>query len=153
MLEITFGRIEAGWAETKFDFGHASLTVDISYVDDPFRDLADLGLRLMKRESPLEVHFTDEEFDFDLRCDLRAGKCHITLECDGCSNIGRPRDPQCLTCEEDPREFAAMIWRELSRTSQNPEARNFWQTQGCEERFRWHYPDDKIVELEQALMA
>ncbi|MDP1591991.1 MAG: hypothetical protein Q8M07_29795 [Prosthecobacter sp.] len=153
MIEITFGRIEAGWAETRFDFGHASLTVDISWEGDPFRDLADLGLRLMKQESPLEMHFTDEEFTFALHCELRAWKYHVTLECDGASNFDRPRDPQCLTCEEDPREFATMLWRELSRMSQNPEARNFLVFEGCEERFRWHFPDDKIAELEQALMG
>jgi hypothetical protein len=102
-------------------------------------------------ESPLEVQFTDEEFHFVLRCELLDGQCRITLECDGISNEKRHRPPQRLTCEQGAWEFATMLWRELSRMSQNPEARNFWQTDDGEERFRWHYPDAKIAELEKAL--
>lgn len=72
-----------------------------------------------------------EECYFTLHCELRAEKYHITLECDG---------------------IATMLWRGLSRMSQNAEARNFLVIEGCEERFRWHFPDDKIAELEEALM-
>lgn len=152
MLEITFGDIADGWAKTNFDFDHENLTVDISYECDPFRDLADLAVRLMREESPLEMRFTDEEFNFVLCCKLLSDKCHITLECDGLSNVERHRPPQCFTCEADPREFARMLKRELARMSRDPKARNFWQTQDSEDRFHWHYPDDKVAELEKALM-
>lgn len=61
--------------------------------------------------------------------------------------------PGMLSTECDPREFVTNLWMQLSQHSRNPEARSFMRDEGCDPNFRWHYPDDKIVELEKALMT
>ncbi len=150
MLEITFGKIEAGWAETIFDFGHTSIRVHISYLCDPFKDLAELGLRVLKNEPSLEVRFTDEDNEYTLTSEVTDGRQLLTLEVDREVN---GESPVTLSTEDAPREFATMLWRQLSQQSRNPAARDFMCDENCAEKFRWHYPDDKIAEMEKALMT
>ena len=120
MFEITFGEIDAGWAQTWFDNGEERIEVRISYVCDPFHDLASLALRMTRLESPLEMRFTDEDYDFDLLLIRNDGTYRLRLECDGRSNYAEIREPLQLTAEIEPWEMATQLWRELSRVSRLP---------------------------------
>lgn len=153
MLEITFGNIRGGWAETTFNFGDQAITVGISYICDPFGDLADAALRLLKQETPVALRFTDEDNNYDLRFDWRDGRYHITLTEHGYFNADPQPPEKPFITEGDPKKLAAMMWRELDRMSRIKEARNFMCDESFEPRFRWHYPDAKLAELEKALMG
>ena len=103
MLNITFGKIEAGWADTTFDFGHASIVLSISYVCDPFTELAEFGLRVLKNETPLEVEFNDEQNYYTLVYELAEGRNEVMLKID---DEVQTTDSGMLSTEADPREFA-----------------------------------------------
>lgn len=57
MLEITFGEIEHGCADICFDTGTERLEIRISYFSDPFEDLAELALVMLRGETEAMMRF------------------------------------------------------------------------------------------------
>lgn len=153
MLEITFGIIRAGWAETTFQFDERAITIGISYISDPFTDLATAALRLLAGDSPVEVVFTDEEESYQLRFEVRDGSYEAVLRTingmnEGCLCLILP-----LATEGKLSDLLLMLRNELSRQKANPAARSFMCDENRASQYRWRFPDDQVAALENAFPA
>lgn len=162
MLEITFGEIEDGWAETTFDFGKEQrLTLALSYMTELFGDLADLTLCMLRGEASGIAAFTDEydhyKLSFQRQPDslyfLRLERWHPWSLLP--SEVGRIQTYDWDVKNAEPWHFGYHLWSELERVKSLPGV------------LRWMNDEDagmpgghfnqarnaKITSLEKALLA
>lgn len=160
MLQITFGEIESGCAQTWFKTGDQQTGVKISFFTDPFADLAELALTMLRGETEAQMRFTDEPGDY--RLIARRGEKGYALRLEQWTYFfNAPATANQLekihfeVPEIDPSTFALQLCIELQRVASFPGV------------IRWYLSTDehgdpiddnterelKIAELEAALMA
>jgi hypothetical protein len=160
MLQITFGEIDSGCAQTQFDTGDQQIGVQISFFTDPFAELAELALAMLRGEPEAQMRFTDEPGDYRLiarRCEkgysLRLEQWMYFFNAPATAN--QLEKIHFEVSEVDPPTFALQLCIELQRIASFPGV------------IRWYLSTDehgdpiadtterelKIAELEAALMA
>jgi hypothetical protein len=160
MLQITFGEIDSGCAQTQFDTGEQQIGVLISFFTDPFADLAELALAMLRGEPEAQLRFTDEPGDY--RLITRRGENGYSFRLEQWTYFfNAPATTNQLekihfeVPDIDPTNFALQVCIELQRIAAFP----------C--MMRWYLSTDehgepiddnterelKIAELEAALMA
>lgn len=160
MLQITFGEIEAGWAQTWFDTGTVRVEVDMSYLTEPFADLADLVLTMLSGEQEARMQFAEEPGEYRLIATRTGDTYRLRLE--------RWTDIYCIPKEDnkleevclevsgiEPAAFALHVWSELKRVAVFSAVQE-WRMKDDDEDddlrvLDYQFRDDKISELEKAL--
>ena len=161
MLEITFGKIESGCAETTFDFGtEPPLKLRVSYFTELFGDLAELALCMVRGEPSGMTAFTDEYDHYDLSFQRQPdGRCLLQLE--GSQPwLQHPGATKTHTTSErqienvDSWRFGFQLWSELTRIKALPGVLHWMldEAPGLREEQFNQERNAKIDELEKALM-
>lgn len=156
MLEITFGGIEYGCADTCFDTGAERVEIRISFFTDPFQDLAELALAMLRGETEAMMSFTDEPAEYRLIAIRHGSTYTMRLEqwTDWFSlppGINKLEKTHFVVADIDPKSWALQICVELQRIMPRPGVVNWFLDEDDEETAH-NERVAKVAELEKVLM-
>lgn len=162
MLEITFGEIADGCADTTFHFGpDQGVEMRISYLTEPFQDLAVFAMAMLRGDESGEMGFTDEYDNWFLNFQRQPDRlCSLRLE-QWTPWTVNPTKSGCVQTEDwqvenvEPWHFGFRLWSELARVQHRPGVlRWINDDEGCLPEGRFNRErDGQIAALEKALMG